>query len=553
MDDAIGHKPLRSVLSRHELPRMEGTSWIDVMCHLLRASSQSIVFVSCTNNAFNFDTFLNMKQQGKKRKGGTVTPSDKRRKHPNSSEESFDETPSKMSVDVDPQHGQEDDRLPSTNGSDFNPEFGLRHRSNNSSSSEYENKENQKQSKDTESRSGSIASSNPQVEYYHRQDSPHPIAAHHSVLPLSMQMMRPFWKFCEKCAKSQPHSDYDFESTLNTVLPVDASSTAITAAAAGRIYSHFESTPSFIGKDGKVMNLMSERTEKDTEIEDKSIHTTDDVINHSNHLELIPPTPKDHTRSLLQEYIAATHMYGCAQINPGVMTAIRFSLPTLRVSGSFHDSDMLALCEVLFRHCNGALYHIQRLDFSIAGRYGKLHGRKGFGSHGAFTLSRVLCISNHIEEVILRRNKIGPYGASAIFAAASKNSTLKNISLRRCHIGEKGAFAFVEYVKGSNSCGLREVDLSVNGIGFQGSIAIEEMLIEREKDGMPIDIDLDGNLVIQESEYLLKFLNSCLTFVHIVSMIITLLFHYENSHEWCNSWSRDHPMHIGHGTHVQES
>lgn len=450
-----------------------------------------------------------------------MKPSDKRRKHPNSSAESFDESPSKMSVDVDPQHGQED-LLPSTNGSDFNPDFGLRNRSNNSSISEYENKENQKQLKETESRSGSITSSIPPVESYHRQDSPHPIAAHHSVLPLSMQMMRPFWKFCEKCANSQTHSDYAFESTLNTVLPVDASSTTIDTT--GRIYSHFESIPSFIGKDGKVMNLTSVRTEKDAEIEDKSIPSPDVVIDHSNHLELIPPTPKDHTLSILQEYIAATHMYGCAQINPGVMTAIRFSLPTLRVSGSFHDSDMLALCEVLFRHCNGALYHIQRLDFSIAGRYGKLHGRKGFGSHGAFTLSRVLCISNHIEEVILRRNRIGPYGASAIFAAASKNSSLKNISLRRCHIGEKGAFAFVEYVKGSKTCRLREVDLSVNGIGFQGSLAIEEMLIEREKDGMPIDIDLDGNLVIQESESFLKFVNSCLTFVQIVSIITMLLF-----------------------------
>ena len=94
-----------------------------------------------------------MKQQGKKRKGGAVKPSDKRRKHPNSSAESFGESPSKTSVDVDPQHGQED-VLSSTNGSDFNPDFGLRNRSSNSSVSEYENKENQKQLKDDGKKSG---------------------------------------------------------------------------------------------------------------------------------------------------------------------------------------------------------------------------------------------------------------------------------------------------------------------------------------------------------------------------------------------------------------
>lgn len=429
-----------------------------------------------------------MKDVGKKRKGRSVKSSEKRPKRTKSP--SVEENQLQVSADVDQQHGH--DLPPSTNESKFDLGVGLRRRSKNPS--EHENVENQQQSHETKSKSSSILH---HTESYHRQDSPHPIAAHHSVLPLSMQMMRPFWRFCEKCAPPRPHADYNFESTLNTVLPIDDAATA-TATANGRIYSHFESTPSFIGKDGKVTNLTSASTEKESEVEDTSIHSTDIVINHSNHLELIPPTPKDHTLSLLQEYRTATQMYGCAQINPGVMTAIRFSLPTLRVSGSFHDSDMLALCEVLFRHCNGALHHIQRLDFSIAGRFGKLHGRKGFGSHGAFTLSRVLCISNHIEEVILRRNKIGPYGASAIFAAASKNSTLKNISLRRCHIGEKGALAFVEYVKGNDMCGLREVDLSVNGIGFKGSITIEEMLIEREKDGIPINIDLDGNLVIQE-------------------------------------------------------
>ncbi len=194
-------------------------------------------------------------------------------------------------------------------------------------------------------------------------------------------------------------------------------------------------------------------------------------------------------------------MYGCRQSNPGVLTTLRFSLPTLRVSGSFHDSDMLALSEVLFRHCNGALKHIRRLDFSIAGRYGKLHGRKGFGSHGAFTLSRVLCISKHIEEVFMQKNRIGPYGSAAIFAAVAKNRVVKVLIMRRCMVGEKGALAFAEHIGKSHICALKEVDLSVNSIGFRGSITIEQLLIEKEEKGISIDVDLEGNLVIQESEY----------------------------------------------------
>ena len=113
----------------------------------------------------------------------------------------------------------------------------------------------------------------------------------------------------------------------------------------------------------------------------------------------------------------------------------------------------------------------------------------------------MLCISNHIEEVFVQRNQIGPYGSAAIFAAVSKNPVLKNISMRRCNIGERGAFAFVEYIEKSRRCSLRDVDLSVNGIGFRGSIRIEEMLIrQQEEKGNQIDVDLEGNLVIQESE-----------------------------------------------------
>jgi len=224
-------------------------------------------------------------------------------------------------------------------------------------------------------------------------------------------------------------------------------------------------------------------------------HTSDIRFQH---LQTIPPTPQPHTNPIMQEYISTTQIYGCRNVNAGVLTALRFSLPTLRVSGSFHDSDMLALSEILFRHCNGSLSHIKRLDFSVASREGKLHGKKGFGSHGAFTLSRVLCISQYIEEVFVQRNKIGPYGAAAIFAAIAKNSTMKTLVMRRCVLGERGALAFAEYIGQSTVTGLKEVDLSVNRIGFKGSIAIEEMLHEKEKIGKSIDVDLEGNLVLQE-------------------------------------------------------
>eukprot|EP00562_Extubocellulus_spinifer_P035486 CAMPEP_0178683100 /NCGR_PEP_ID=MMETSP0699-20121125/2128_1 /TAXON_ID=265572 /ORGANISM="Extubocellulus spinifer, Strain CCMP396" /LENGTH=177 /DNA_ID=CAMNT_0020327681 /DNA_START=516 /DNA_END=1046 /DNA_ORIENTATION=- len=135
-------------------------------------------------------------------------------------------------------------------------------------------------------------------------------------------------------------------------------------------------------------------------------------------------------------------------------------------------------------------------DFSIASKEGKLHGKRGFRSHGAFTLSKLLSESAHIEEVFLQRNSIGPYGSSAIFLAASTNPILRTLVMRRCSIGERGALAFAEHVCSSNISGLHEVDISVNGIGFKGCIAVETALSRREE-GKKIECDLEGNLVFQ--------------------------------------------------------
>jgi len=230
---------------------------------------------------------------------------------------------------------------------------------------------------------------------------------------------------------------------------------------------------------------------------------------------------------IISEYSAACRFYGCGdRINAGVLTTFRFSLPCLRVSGGFHDADMLALCEILMRYSNGPLRYLRRLDFTVAAKEGRLSitsKQRGFRSHGAFALAKVLQGTQYVEEVYLQGNRIGPYGASAIFVACSTNPTIRKLNLRRCRVGERGALAFAELIltppvddASGARCGLREVDLSANYIGFKGSIAIERALAERRGgnnrgkpiggDGVPatfdeedtIVIDLEGNLVLQE-------------------------------------------------------
>lgn len=149
-----------------------------------------------------------------------------------------------------------------------------------------------------------------------------------------------------------------------------------------------------------------------------------------------------------------------------------------------------------------------------------MHGRRGFRSHGAFTLSKLLSRSTHIEEVFLQRNRIGPYGSSAIFLAASTNPHLRTLVMRRCSIGERGALAFAEHVCSSNVTGLKEIDLSVNSIGFKGSIAVETALSRREE-GKEIECDLEGNLVFQE-------VMNCVT--HGLGILLSIIGFFALSH-----------------------
>jgi hemolysin III len=151
------------------------------------------------------------------------------------------------------------------------------------------------------------------------------------------------------------------------------------------------------------------------------------------------------------------------------------------------------------------------LDFSIAassrGAGGKHNGgsgggggRAGLRSHGAFALSKVLQQSNHVAEVVLSKNQIGAYGASALFIACAGNPTVQKLLLRRCRIGERGALAFCDIVVASSECGLTEVDLSANFIGFKGIVAIESAMKKRSARMHLHDlaVNLEGNLVLQE-------------------------------------------------------
>lgn len=203
---------------------------------------------------------------------------------------------------------------------------------------------------------------------------------------------------------------------------------------------------------------------------------------------------------IITDYIAACRFYGCGdRINAGVLTTIRFSLPSMRLSGGFHDADMLALSEIMFRYANGALSFIHRLDFSLSSKEGHLHGRSGFRSHGALTLAKILQSAQYIKEVNVKRNRIGSFGASALFLACSSNQTLEKIGLEACRIGERGALAFAEIMSTNSESGLRQVDLSGNYMGFKGALAIAECCQVRQEKGLPeIQVDVESNLVFAE-------------------------------------------------------
>jgi hypothetical protein len=205
---------------------------------------------------------------------------------------------------------------------------------------------------------------------------------------------------------------------------------------------------------------------------------------------------------IIGEYMCLCQFYK-VPYNAGILTTLRFSLPSLRVSGSFHDTDMLALVELFLRHSNTRLKFVTRLDFTMASREGKQHKslKFGFTSHGALALAKCLQTTQYISQVWLPMHRIGPYGASALFLACNENSSIQALNLRRCRIGERGAFAFCELIGNTTTNnGLQEVDLSSNGIGNSGTVAIERALERRAKHNAnaPLFANLEGNLVFPE-------------------------------------------------------
>ena len=159
-------------------------------------------------------------------------------------------------------------------------------------------------------------------------------------LPLSLQLglgLRPFWSMCACC---NLHTEERTGTTRDAGQPL-------------------------AGPFGEATRRLNNKTT--TSSGDRSCSSSALVAaapSPSPQRNLVLPGNNDGStvESLIHQYISACHLYGCSdRINAGVLTTLRFSLPTLRASGSFHDADMLALCEILLPHCNGALSHIRRL------------------------------------------------------------------------------------------------------------------------------------------------------------------------------------------------
>lgn len=258
------------------------------------------------------------------------------------------------------------------------------------------------------------------------------------------------------------------------------------------------------------------RLDDTTEQDDALLKEYDELLQcfpTSSAVSPVVMAPMKHASStscmnIIGEYIAACQFYGCGdRINAGVLTTLRYSLPSLRVTGDFHDADMLALAETMVRHGKYALRYIQRLDFGLASNEGKLHGKRGFRSHGALALAKILQACPQIQDVRVSRHKIGPFGASAIFLAASSHPSLRLLEMRRCRIMERGGFAFSEQLlSASPKHKLEHVDLGSNRIGLRGCIVIEQALSRRKSTDLVVD--LEGNLVFQEVSSVLFLLRT---------------------------------------------
>jgi hypothetical protein len=254
---------------------------------------------------------------------------------------------------------------------------------------------------------------------------------------------------------------------------------------------------------------------------------------------------------LIGEYMCICKFYQ-VPYNAGIVAGLRFSLPSLRTSGLFHDMDMLALVELLLRHGNLLLSYITRLDFTMA-THGKTTQRSGFTSHGALALAKALQTTKHITQVWMPRHRIGPYGASAIFLACRDNPSIRQLNMRRCRIGERGALAFCEILlnreRHPEGLGLADVDLSTNGIGHSGTVAIQHAVTQWnvKTPHSPLSVNLEGNLVFPE-------VSMIQVIQHLSYFLLRLtVSHLYTDNECGDTWARRHSMHDRWLRHIRTS
>ena len=195
-----------------------------------------------------------------------------------------------------------------------------------------------------------------------------------------------------KNAAAAPHEEED----VNEDELVDAVASANASSFLPSSSSSLESTnkqssssPSSSSPSGVLLDTMPHHRMSNGRLRNDRLLITPDLNTTTASNATNPNTSLANTitiEQLLHEYTTACTIYGCHnRINPGVLTTLRYQLPTLRVSGNFFDADMLALSEIMLRHCNGALKYINRLDFSIAAKEGKsssFGGGSGNGKRG---------------------------------------------------------------------------------------------------------------------------------------------------------------------------
>ncbi|XP_068721142.1 protein NLRC3-like isoform X2 [Montipora capricornis] len=135
--------------------------------------------------------------------------------------------------------------------------------------------------------------------------------------------------------------------------------------------------------------------------------------------------------------------------------------------------------------------------------------RNGIGAAGAECLSKALKVNTGLTTLYLSGNEIGAAGTKSLSEALKVNTCLTTLDLSGNGIGETGAESLSEALK-VNTC-LTTLDLSRNGIGAAGAESLSEAL---EVNTCLTTLDLSGNGIgVAGAESLSEALkvNTCLT------------------------------------------